>query len=413
MIATTAAETGGTTPRSTLGPRGITLLLCAAELASMSGFSTYPALLDLLRREWRMSATEAGLVGGIFSAGYMLAVPLLSALTDRRDARLVYVGAALLSAAACVAFGAFARGLGTALLLEALIGAGLAGTYMPGLKLLIDSVESPRKSRYIALYTATFGFGASGSLFLAGWLVPILGWRWTFAVSGAGPLLAAVLVMRLPADRRPREPTAGRAPLREALRNRMAVLYIAGYAAHCWELFGLRGWFVAFLGFAGEIQGRPVAQPAMLVGLLSLLGPVASVLGNEAASRIGHLRWIRGTMIASTVLALAVGAGLRLPFGVLLAAAAIYFLVVMADSASLTAGLVEASAATHRGTMIGIYSLAGFGAGFAAPLAFGLALDSAGGDDEPGAWGVAFGTLAAASALWLALARVLGARRDR
>jgi MFS family permease len=174
-----------------------------------------------------------------------------------------------------------------------------------------------------------------------------------------------------------------------------------GYAAHCWELFGLRGWFVAFLAFASGTHGRSPAQSAMIVGALSLLGPMASILGNEVASRIGHLRWIRATMVASALLALAVGSSVSLPFTVLLGLASVYFLVVMADSASLTAGLVEVAGATQRGTMIGIYSLFGFGAGFAAPLVFGLMLDLAGGGDVPNAWGFAFGTLAIAGLLWL------------
>jgi MFS family permease len=64
----------------------------------MTGFSTYPALLAPLREAWGMSGAEAGFIGGVFFAGYMGAVPLLSALTDRIDARRVYFLSTLLSA---------------------------------------------------------------------------------------------------------------------------------------------------------------------------------------------------------------------------------------------------------------------------------------------------------------------------
>jgi hypothetical protein len=40
-----------------------------------------------------------------------------------------------------------------------------------------------------------------------------------------------------------------------------------------------------------------------------------------------------------------------------------------------------------------VYSFGGFGAGFLAPLVFGLVLDITGGKSNPLAWGVAFGSL--------------------
>jgi hypothetical protein len=40
-----------------------------------------------------------------------------------------------------------------------------------------------------------------------------------------------------------------------------------------------------------------------------------------------------------------------------------------------------------------VYSFGGFGAGFLAPLVFGLVLDVAGGKNATLAWGVAFGSL--------------------
>ncbi|MGH7005443.1 MAG: MFS transporter, partial [Alphaproteobacteria bacterium] len=76
----------------------ITAFLCAAEIFGMLGFSAVPALLPELRSAWSLSATAAGTLTGAFFAGYMVAVPLLTALTDRIDARKVYLAATLLAA---------------------------------------------------------------------------------------------------------------------------------------------------------------------------------------------------------------------------------------------------------------------------------------------------------------------------
>lgn len=152
----------------------VVALLCAAEVLSMTGFSTYPALLAPLREAWGMSGAEAGFIGGVFFAGYMAAVPLLSALTDRIDARRVYFLSTLLAVAGTLGFGLFAEGVASGALFQAIAGAGLAGTYMPGLKALTDRVGGPLQGRFIAFYTSTFGIGASLSLVLAGVLEPLL-----------------------------------------------------------------------------------------------------------------------------------------------------------------------------------------------------------------------------------------------
>ena len=53
----------------------------------MLGFATYAALLPELRDLWQLSNSQAGLVGGMFFAGYIATVSYWTALTDRVDGR--------------------------------------------------------------------------------------------------------------------------------------------------------------------------------------------------------------------------------------------------------------------------------------------------------------------------------------
>jgi MFS family permease len=155
--------------------------LCLAEVLSMTTFATFPALVPVLLPEWRLTNSEAGLVSGMFFGGYMAAVPVLTSLTDRVDARRVYLFACLLAAFGSFGFACVADGVLSAILFQALIGAGLAGTYMPGLKLLSDLVEGPRRSRFVAFYTSTFGIGTSVSLLIVGVAAPPFGWPAAFS----------------------------------------------------------------------------------------------------------------------------------------------------------------------------------------------------------------------------------------
>lgn len=374
--------------------------MCLAEVLSMTGFAAYPVFLAPLRNLWRLSNAEAGFIGGAFFAGYMTAVFFLAAATDRIDARRVYVGSCLLSAASLAGFAALASGVASAAFFQMLGGAGLAGTYMPGLKALTDRVGGPRQSRYISFYTSTFGIGTSLSLLLAGWGGRLLSWPAVFALLAAGPLAAAGLVLQAIAPAAASPPASGKArllPRPAVLRLPGVASFVLRYAAHCWELFGLRSWMVAFVlfGYGVSPAGSAPLGATEAAALINLLGIPVSILGNETAMRVGRSRFIPMAMAASGLLAWAAGFSPSLSAGTMLAILAVYYVAVMSDSAALTAGLVEATPAPVRGAAMAFYSFAGFGAGFLAPVAFGAVLDLAGGNESARAWGLAFGSLGA------------------
>ncbi|HLQ26518.1 MAG TPA: MFS transporter [Acidiferrobacterales bacterium] len=399
------------------GPARIVALLCGAEILSMTGFATYPALLPALQQTWGLTNSQAGLISGMFFGGYMLATPVLVSLTDRVDARQVYAFAAALSTFAALGFALFADGLAPALLWQACAGAGLAGTYMPGLKVLSDHVQGPRQSRSVSFYTASFGLGATLSLLIAGMIGAAFGWRWTFALVAAGPAVAGALVIGGLPPHRPSPPPA-KAPLldfRPVFRNRPALGYILGYTVHCWELFGMRSWMVAFLAFSATLdRTASLSLPAAtLAAGVNLLGTPASIAGNELANRFGRRRVVLVTMLIS---ASAYLVGFTAGFSGWLAAVmmGVYFIAIMADSAALTAGAIGAAEPGRRGATMAVHSILGFGAGFVSPLVFGAVLDVAGGNSNRFAWGCAFATLGVGCALAPLIAAVdahYGARR--
>ncbi|HEX5091575.1 MAG TPA: MFS transporter, partial [Burkholderiales bacterium] len=144
-------------------------LLILAHIFSMMGFSTYPALLPQLQAAWHLSNAEAGIIGSAFFVGYIGTVSFWTALTDRLDGRWVYAAGSAFALVGCAGFGVAASGFASACAFQAFLGVGIAGTYMPGLRLLSDVAHGPAMSRYIAFYTAFFGVGAALSFALAGW----------------------------------------------------------------------------------------------------------------------------------------------------------------------------------------------------------------------------------------------------
>lgn len=381
----------------------------------MLGFSTYAALLPELRDAWRLSNAEAGVIGGMFFAGYVATVSYWTALTDRVDARKVYLAGGVIAAAASVGFGLGAGGFASAVFFQVLLGVGLAATYMPGLRLLSDRISGPGQSRSIATYTSFFGIGTALSLAAAGFIASSAGWRMAFVAAAAGPVVSGLLVfllldsMPVSAPRRTTTPLFPFAAWREVLRNRATAGYTAGYMAHCLELFGSRGWMVAFLAFSASLHAGdsfPWQLPA-IAAVINLLAVPASIFGNELALRIGRRRWILLVMAASGSCGMLVGLAAPWHWALVLALLVVYSMLVMAESGTLTAGLVAAAPAELRGAAMGLYSVLGFGGGLLGPVVFGVALDAAGGAASPLAWVVAYAAIGAGCLAAPLVARVL------
>jgi MFS family permease len=386
--------------------------ICLAEVLSMTGTMYFPALLPSFQKEWGLTNTAAGWINGVFFAGYAVTSPVLVGLTDRVDARRIYLPCAFLASLSLLLFGWIATDTWTAALLRLLGGIGLAGTYMPGLRALSDNIAGPKQSRHIVFYTASYGVGTALSVYFAGLLEPLIGWRWGAALLALAPLGAlAIFASVVP----PRKPPASHAGLRisardfrDVLGNRPTVGYILGYGAHCWELFGFRSWLVAFLVFSlSLLQGfQSPLSPQNIAMIVLLAGVPASILGNEGAMAWGRRRAITIYVIVSGLLGCVLGFTAGQNFYLVAALCFLYGMTNLFDSGALTAGLVAEAPAHQRGLTLAIYSFTGFGMAFLAPLTFGVILDAAG--REVAAWGLAFaslGIVCMSSALWLRIFR--------
>ncbi|UCH20599.1 MAG: MFS transporter [Deltaproteobacteria bacterium] len=392
-----------------MGP--LIFCVCAAELFSITAIMYFPALLPSFQAEWGLTNTEAGWINGIYYGGYAVSVPILVGLTDRVDPRRIYLLSATLGALSMLGFGWLAKGTWTAAAFRLLAGISFAGTYMPGLKALSERITGPSQSRAVSFYTSSITVGTALSVFLAGWLANRFGWRWAAGLMALGPL-AAIALFALAIE--PRVQTFNLSArqsfldFRPAVHNRQVIGYMLGYAVHCWGLFGFRSWMVAFLFFSLSLQPGTLLQfsPQDIATVILLTGVPASILGNEGALRWRRRLFITTTMLISGLIGCLIGFSAGLPFIFVVVLCFLYLISVMADSGSLTAGLVSASPDEGRGRTMGLYSFIGFLMAFLAPLTVGGVLDAIGGGIY--GWGLAFATLGLleiSGPIWLKLFR--------
>lgn len=380
---------------SARSPLALVAVFCAAEILSMAGFALVPSLLPKLSLDWGMSATAGGWLGGIFFLGYIVAVPVLVSLTDRLDARRVYLASAALSGFALAGFALFARSFEAALFWWWLAGLGLAGTYMPGLKALTDRLPVAVQSRGTAFYTASFGVGAGLSYLWLELSRSAFVWPVLFGIAAFCVALAVLLVFcAVAAGQLPPPTHVARGRWRSVLGDRRILAFCGAYFGHNWELFGFRSWLVAYIAWThGNAPDAWTAMPGLIAALATFLAVPASILGNEGAQRWGRSRWLNRVMPLSGGLALLVAFAGAQPSWLLVPLLLLYAASMNLDSAALTAGLLTETPAEKRGTALALYSTIGFAGGFVGPVAFGMALDAFNRSTHAG-WAAGFVTLA-------------------
>jgi predicted MFS family arabinose efflux permease len=370
--------------------------MCVGQLGSLLPHVVVPSILAaFLIPEWHLSGAQAGLLAGSGAAGYMLTVPVLATLTDRIDARKILIAGSAVSALGTLLFGLFATGLWTGALFNAIAGIGFAGAYMPGLKALTDRLAPGDSSRAITLYTSSFSFGVGLSFLVAQLVAESFGWRAAFFVTAIGPLvmLSACLLLR------PVEPKPAQGRLLDfapVLRNINAMGFVLGYGAHCFELYGIRTWLVAFWTFIVVRNGSvSIFTPVLVSVVFSVLAMPASILGNELALKFGRHRAITAVMFSSAFVALMIGAFADKSPWLLLPLLLAYALTVPADSGALTSGMSMAADPSYRGATMAVHSTVGFSLSALGAWALGVALDLAGGPLSSTGWMAAFSVLAA------------------
>jgi MFS family permease len=269
------------------------------QVAGMAGFVSFPALQPEFQELWTLSDSEAGFISGIYFAGYVIAVPLASGLTDRVEARRVYLASLLFGVVGALGFALAAKGFASASLWRCLQGAAFGGSHMPGLRALSEAVPAKRQGTAIAVFTSSFTVGSSLSFALSGLLASAFGWRLGFALLALGPLAAAAIGFAvLPPTPFRREPPHGRPPLRTLLQNRRALRFVAAYGLHNSEVSIMRAWMVTLLVTSAAEAGISSfgAYATIIATVANLLGLPLIVLTNEIAGR-----WNREAVIAIVI----------------------------------------------------------------------------------------------------------------
>ncbi|WP_329114763.1 MFS transporter [Streptomyces sp. NBC_01465] len=151
------------------------------------------ALPDL-RKEWHLTTSAATLLLTVGSIGMLIGALLSGRLADRFGRVKVIAACIALSSVANLAL-ALSTTPGLFMGVRFIQGLAIGGEVPVAATFIAEITRSHRRGRFVLLYELVFPAGLTVGALVAAWVVPLLGWRWMYALA-AVPGLLCILVRR-------------------------------------------------------------------------------------------------------------------------------------------------------------------------------------------------------------------------
>ena len=269
-------------------PRTLLVLLTALNFVNYLDRYEMAAVLETVRRDMALSNLQAGLLGSVFLASFLLTAPIFGALGDRMPRKHLLLIGAIVWSLATIATG-LARTVPMLFLARAFVGVGEASFTTLAPTVIDDVAPDERRTRWLAIFHIAAPVGSALGYIVGGFVAQHWGWHSAFFVGGLPGLILGVMVV---AAHEPARRVSAAPPAATSLLESTKVLLgfrdyrytVFGYTAQTFAVGAFAFWAPAYLQ---KRFGATLAKANFTFGIVLV---VAGLLATLAGGWLGDRR---------------------------------------------------------------------------------------------------------------------------
>jgi len=357
-------------------PRAVLFLASCAHFVHDGFADILYVLLPIWAREFGLSFAQVGMIRTVYTGAMALFQIPAGLLAERWGERRLLAAGTVVTGAAFVAVG-WAGGFATLLLLLLVGGLGSGVQHPLASTLVSTAYETGRRRAALGIYNFAGDLGKIGLPAAVGVVAAIAGWHSASAASGFVGIAAGAAILVVLGHLTAGAPATHRDVDRAAasgwgIRDRRAFAALAAIGVID---SGSRTPFLTFLPFVLIGKGLTTASIGLALGLVFAGGAVGKFVCGLAAERIGVIRAVILTEVAT---AIGIAAVVVAPLPVALAVLPLLGIGLNGTSSVLYGTVADLVSAHRRSRAYGLYYSITLGASALAPTLYGMLSDGVG-----------------------------------
>lgn len=358
---------------------GIGLVLFFMLLTSESLVAAFPTI----EIELGLNKTQTGAIYSSYLVGYLISALFIVPLSDKLGTKPIMLFSVLISVICHLIFPAIYSNIFLAVLVRALAGAGLAASYMCGLRLIAQSVEKNYRGFAVGIFVTAQYMGHSFSLAFSGVLMSYFSWTDAYYILSFLAIFSFPLLFILTKNINSKDDASelvGKSSIIIALKNLIIRNISLSYSLHALILYAIRSWLPYFIFgmflLHGISEDFSSDFSSIAAGLILIFGGFGPIVAGMVSDFFGRPNTIMAISLVSIFSCLILGWFDGVPIAAKFVVLLIFSLCISGGSPIYSTVINETKGRHRLGDAIAAQASIGLFGGLLGPIILGLFFDN-------------------------------------